>query len=67
MSEERMIEARLLLPLEWEQEMGFAIIGDVSDFWDLDRTITIQEFFTKARRCQMTKLPQQICRSESNP
>jgi hypothetical protein len=54
---QRKPETRRLLPIEWEQEIGYAITGERPSTRDISHPITLQVFLDFACRCTLTKLP----------
>jgi hypothetical protein len=54
---QRKPETRRLLPIEWEQEIGYAISGIFTAHMIFSEEITLQQFMGFARHCKLTKLP----------
>jgi hypothetical protein len=50
-------ETRRLLPIEWEQEIGYSIIDPIREDIDAAEPMTIQKFMYHASSCTLTKLP----------
>jgi hypothetical protein len=54
---QRKPETRRLLPIEWEQEIGYAILQADSTEFDMAAPMPLQEFLYRASLHPLTKLP----------